>query len=211
MAKKGKEKEKSQGQQAVKIETMIIVTLIALVLGFFAGELINFSRSDRTAPVQTPPMPQPPLPAAAPTADQAKTILTLEQEASANPGNAETWTQLGNVYYDSNQFEQAIRAYKKSLEMSPYDANVWTDLGVMYRRNKQPFEAVGAFNKAIDVDPRHEISRMNKGIVLLHDLDDPKGAIEAWEGLLKVNPSAKLGNGQLVSDIVEKLKQAPDQ
>jgi len=209
MAKK--EKEKSQGKQSVKMETMIIVTLIALVLGFFAGELIDLSKSDRSAPVQTPPMPQQPAPAPTPTADHTERILALEQEVSANPGNAETWTELGNLYYDSNQFEQAIRAYKKSLELSPYDANVWTDLGVMYRRNKQPFEAVGAFNKAIDVDPRHEISRINKGIVLLHDLDDREGAFEAWEDLVKVNPAAKLGNGQLVSEMVEKMKQAPNQ
>ena len=211
MAKKAKEEQKSQGQQTVKMETMIIVTLIALILGFFAGELIDFSGPDRSAPVQPPSMPQQPPSTPAPTADQSTRILALEQEVSANPGNAESWTELANLYYDSHQFEQAIRAYKKSVELSPYDANVWTDLGVMYRRNKQPFEAVGAFNKAIDVDPRHEISRINKGIVLLHDLDDREGAIEAWESLLKVNPSAKLGNGQPVSEIVEKLKQPPTQ
>ena len=66
-----------------------------------------------------------------------------------------------------------------------------------------------AFKKAADIDPRHEQSRFNQGIVLMHDLDDRQGAIEAWEALLKVNPSAKTSNGQPVKQLVEGLKNPP--
>jgi hypothetical protein len=43
----------------------------------------------------------------------------------------------------------------------------------------------------VKIDPRHEISRFNKGIVLMHDLQDQKGALQAWEELVKINPIAK--------------------
>jgi tetratricopeptide (TPR) repeat protein len=97
-------------------------------------------------------------------------------------------------------------AYKKSLELNPQNADVWTDMGVMYRRNGQPAEAIKAFDKAIEINPRHEISRFNKGIVLLHDLNDQENAIRAWEELLKINPIAMAPTGQSVDQLVVQLK-----
>ncbi|MCJ7539326.1 MAG: tetratricopeptide repeat protein, partial [Desulfobacterales bacterium] len=93
------------------------------------------------------------------------------------------------------------------LEIKPDNANIWTDLGVMYRRNGNPQEAIKAFDKAIEADPKHEVSRMNKGIVLLHDLQDVDGAIKAGEGLLEINPGAMAPTGRSVDEIVQQLKK----
>ena len=79
-------------------------------------------------------------------------------------------------------------------------------MGVMYRRSGKPRQAIEAFDKAIEVDPSHEISRLNKGIVLMHDLDDIQGAIKVWEELVKVNPSAKTSTGQLIKDVITGFK-----
>ncbi|MBW1802723.1 MAG: tetratricopeptide repeat protein, partial [Deltaproteobacteria bacterium] len=81
-----------------------------------------------------------------------------------------------------------------------------TDLGVMYRRNGQPKKAIEAFEAAIKSDPSHEVSRFNKGVVLMHDLNDDRGAIQAWEELVKLNPFAKTPGGQLVAGIIKNLK-----
>ena len=145
------------------------------------------------------------------TSDVADKISALEKETSLNPKNVGAWIQLGNSYFDTKQFEAAIKAYKKSLELDPNNPNVWTDLGVMYRRGGQPIKAIEAFDKAIESDPRHEISRLNKGIVLMHDLDDIQGAIRVWEELVKVNPSAKTSTGQLVKDVIERFKAGESQ
>ena len=134
-------------------------------------------------------------------------IAALERKAQANPGNANAWVELGNAYFDSNQYEASISAYRKSLELNPGNPNVWTDMGVMYRRNGKPEEAIKAFDQAIAADPKHEVSRMNKGIVLLHDLNDFNGAIEAWEGLLEVNPVAMAPNGVSIDQMVIQLKK----
>ena len=94
------------------------------------------------------------------------------------------------------------------MSLQPNNADVLTDLGVMYRRNEQPEKAVEAFDKAIQVNPRHEVSRFNKGIVLMHDLRDSRGALEAWDELVKMNPMAKAPNGLLIKDMIEKLKKS---
>ena len=130
----------------------------------------------------------------------------LEDETIRNPQHADAWTQLGNAYFDNDQYQKSITAYQKSLSIDPENTNVITDLGIMYRRNKQPEKAVEMFNKTIALDPKHEIARMNKGIVLLHDLNDEQGAVQAWEELLTINPIAMFGNGQSVDEVIRHYK-----
>ena len=186
----------------VRKETFLMVTLLALAVGFFGGVVFAVFKSDSKAPA-----PAAPVQMGTPAPAGSDRIATLEGEAKANPGNANAWIELGNAYFDSNQFEAAIGAYRKSLELNPNNANVWTDMGVMYRRSDKPEEAIKAFDQAIAADPKHEVSRMNKGIVLLHDLNDFNSAIEAWEGLLEVNPIAMAPNGVSIDQMVTQLKK----
>jgi tetratricopeptide (TPR) repeat protein len=158
--------------------------------------------------VEIRPLPQQPAQIQGPAAEKRNKIMALEKQASLNPGNFKIWTQLGNLYFDSNDFKNAIRAYKKSLELNQNNADVWTDLGVMYRRDGQPNEAIKAFDKAIEINPRHEIARFNKGVVLMHDLRDFENAALTWEELLKINPSARAPGGQPLRELVAQLKRS---
>jgi cytochrome c-type biogenesis protein CcmH/NrfG len=162
----------------VRKETFLIITLLALAVGFFGGVVFAVFKSDSKIPGQSAPMQAQPQAAAPVGSDR---IATLERQTEANPGDTKAWTELGNAYFDASQFEKSISAYRKSLELDPSNPNVWTDMGVMYRRSGKPEEAIKAFDQAIAADPKHEVSRMNKGIVLLHDLNDFDGAIRAGE------------------------------
>ena len=191
----------------VRKETFWLVTLLALAVGFFGGVMFGVFKTDT---VEMPGQPAP-SPAQATDSGKASMIASLEKETRSNPGNLEAWVELGNSYFDSNQYEKAIGAYRKALEINPDNANVWTDMGVMYRRNGNPQEAIKAFDKAIEADPKHEVSRMNKGIVLLHDLKDADSAIKAWEGLLEVNPVAMAPTGRSVDEMIQQIKKQMNQ
>ena len=188
----------------VRKETFVMVTLLALAVGFLGGVVFSVFKSDSPIPGQSAPM-QPQPQAAAPV--DADRIAAFLRQTEANPGDTKAWTELGNAYFDSGQFEKSISAYRKSLELDPSNPNVWTDMGVMYRRSGKPEDAIKAFDQAIAADPKHEVSRMNKGIVLLHDLNDFDGAIRAWEGLLEVNPVAMAPNGVSIDEMVVQLKK----
>ena len=193
------DQNKTDLRKYVKKETMLMVAFITFTAGFLAGiayglykgEPRKVARVEQRQPAQS---------------RFDSEIAALELEVANNPSNGNAWTQLGNLYFDTNRYERAIMAYKKSLEIYPQNADVWTDMGVMYRRSRQPDEALKAFDKAIEIDPRHEISRFNKGIVLLHDLKDHQSAIRTWEELLKINPVAMAPNGQSVDQLVVQLK-----
>jgi cytochrome c-type biogenesis protein CcmH/NrfG len=134
----------------------------------------------------------------------------LKAEVQRNPGNTEAWIQLGHVYFDKDQFTKAISAYERALEGNPNNADILTDLGIMYRRNGQPRSAIEKFDQAVDVDPKHETARLNKGIVLMHDLKDREGAIRAWEKLLEINPLAMAGENQSVDQMLKHYKEGHD-
>jgi cytochrome c-type biogenesis protein CcmH/NrfG len=190
----------------IKKGTVIWIAGITLAVGFLMGVVFSAYKSPKKLPIKAS------MPSSPPAADRdlavkmSAQIFELEKQTVQNPQNADIWTQLGNLYFDTGNFEKAINAYQKSLALRPDNANIWTDLGIMYRRSGKPAEAVKAFDKAIKTNPRHESSRFNKGIVLMHEMNDIPGAVEAWEGLVAVNPNAKTPGGQPVVDIIKRFK-----
>lgn len=192
----------------VKKETVLWVATITLVVGFLIGVVVTVYKSGSGLPVPSAPSQSQPPPQAGnqgPSVEMAARIFELEKLTNQNPEDVQAWTQLGNLYFDSENYETAINAYQKSLALQPDNANVLTDIGIMYRRSGKPAEAVKAFDKAIAIDPRHEVARFNKGIVLMHDLNDIAGAKRSWEELVAINPAAKSPNGQLISELVKRL------
>lgn len=183
-------------------DSIYLYILISFVVGFISGAGFAVYKM---GPLSSPAK-QSQGQAAAMTEQQNHAITTLEAEVTAHPDRFESWTRLGNLYFDSGQYTKAIKAYTKSLELHAGNADIWTDLGVMYRRTKQPEKAIESFDKAISMNPQHEISRMNKGIVLMYDLGDTEGAIQAWEELLRVNPEAQAGNGESIRQFVDQVK-----
>jgi cytochrome c-type biogenesis protein CcmH/NrfG len=106
-----------------------------------------------------------------------------------DPKNLKALVDLGNLYFDTDQIDSAIQVYSRALELDPKNADVRTDMGIMYRRKGDPDRAISEFKKAAQDDPKHVNSRYNMGVVLLHDKADIKGAIQAWEQFLKVEPT----------------------
>ncbi|GAB6905498.1 Tetratricopeptide repeat-containing protein [Desulfosarcina cetonica] len=184
----------------VKSENVIWLVVAALLVGFVSGVAFGIYKVGMTADAR--------FSAEAPGMDAARqqTVNELKTRVKKDPKDLDGWIQLGHQYFDTNQMAAAIDAYQKALALDDRNANVWTDLGVMYRRNGELQKAVKAFDRAIAIDPKHEISRFNKGIVLLHDLKDEKGALETWEALLAINPQAASPGGQTVRELVDHIK-----
>jgi cytochrome c-type biogenesis protein CcmH/NrfG len=181
-------------------ETALLIALLALAVGFFGGVFFGVYKSGPSVAG---------MPGASPAAqrDFSGEIAALEKRTREEPANVGAWIELGNLYFDADQYEKSILAYRKALDLKPDNADVWTDMGVMQRKAGRSQEAVTSFDRAIAVNPRHEISRLNKGIVLLHDLQDPQGAIRTWEGLLEINPTASFPGGMSVDQMIQQLKK----
>jgi cytochrome c-type biogenesis protein CcmH/NrfG len=187
----------------VKKQTFYITILIVFIAGFLSGVTFAiFKMSDSASVVSTPGAQQ-----ASPAGQEAQAILNLEAEVTQNPDNYNAWTQLGHLYFDSNQYNKAIGAYTKSLELHSGDANLLTDLGVMYRRSGDSAKAIESFDKAIAMSTTHEQSRFNKGIVLHFDLGKTDEAIAIWQTVLAINPNYQTGNGTSLQELINQLQE----
>lgn len=197
-------KEEKNEVKYVSINTMMIAAIVCLVAGFLGGVVYSTYKSGSGMTGQSGAYATQPAGGPGITTQQRSQIFTLEKSVSENPNNVDAWMQLGNLYFDTNNFQKSIDSYKKYLAVKPDNPNVWTDLGVMYRRSGSPQEALAAFDKAIELDPRHEQPRFNKGIVLLHDLQDSEAAVRVWKELAEINPSFKAPGGQAIQEFIKK-------
>ncbi|RJQ75019.1 MAG: tetratricopeptide repeat protein [Desulfobacteraceae bacterium] len=187
----------------VKTENMIFLLVAALALGFIGGVVFSAYRLGGT------PVPETAAPGAQTSVNpqQKEMFAALLQRTEANPKDVDAWTQLGHLYFDTDQPAKAIEAYETSLTLAPDRPDVWTDLGVMYRRKGEPQQAIEKFDRALSLQPDHQIALFNKGIVMMHDLKDPKGALDAWQKLLAINPNAQTPAGEPLKNIIEQLQK----
>jgi len=188
----------------MKKEYAFLFMLIAFVAGIVVGVIATVFYEEKMPAL--PSSIKPPASSSAPavTADAQKQISTLQGILKEDPKNLKALVELGNLFFDTDQFDQAIRAYSRALELDPGNADIRTDMGIMYRRKGDPDRAIAEFKKAAQDNPKHVNSRYNMGVVFLHDKGDIKGAIKAWEDYLKVEPAGP--RAENIRSQMEKMK-----
>ncbi len=112
----------------------------------------------------------------------------LLAQLKSEPNNAELLYKIGNLYYDAQQYPDAVAYYERSLKINPNATDVRTDLGTAYHLIGQPDRAISEYDEVLKVDSKHANALFNEGMVKWQDKMDMKGAIAAWQHLLDTNP-----------------------
>lgn len=188
----------------VKTVNVYLIVMVALSVGFLGGVVFSSYKSAlmTIAPGETNATGPVPM-----NEERRNELAALVRATEVTPDNAQVWAQLAHFYFDSREYEKAIQAYKKSLQLDDGRPEIWVDMGVMYRRTNKPDQALKSFDRALSINNRHEVALFNKGIVLMYDLNDPQGALNAWEKLVQINPKAQTSSGQTVQSIIDHIKQ----
>src|SRR5688572_14101142 len=105
--------------------------LFGIIVGWVLGSQQTSSRATVAAPVATQAAAAQPAgaPPAAVPIDPAR-VKALEEAAGQNPKDVQPRVQLGNMFFDAEQYPQAITWYEQAIALNPTDHNVSTDLGV---------------------------------------------------------------------------------
>lgn len=112
--------------------------------------------------------------------------LTLLAE---DPHSLAALIALGNAYYDSGQWKDAVKYYQRALQFDPRNADVLTDLGTAYRNLGMPERALAEYRQALKHQPDHLNARYNLGIVYAYDKKNYAAAVRVWEDLLRIAPN----------------------
>lgn len=177
-------------------------SLVFAVAGIFFGVIVGWILGTQQALKNRPaaaPVAQSAPPATAPPAaqqpavlDQAK-VQALRTTAEQNPQDPAPRVQLGNLYFDAEQYKDAITWYEAAFALNPRDPDVSTDLGVAYHYINQPDRALAQFERSLAVDPKHTKTLFNMGIVKAFGKQDYAGAAEAWQQVVALAPGTPEG------------------
>jgi cytochrome c-type biogenesis protein CcmH/NrfG len=129
----------------------------------------------------------------------------LLESVNKNPNDYDALVQLGNLYYDAQQYPSAIQYYERALVIHPENPDVRTDMGTAYWYGGNADKAVAAMETSLTYRPGHPQTLFNLGWIKWQGKKDPKGAIEAWEKLLKSNP--EYPQRQQVEQYIAKAKE----
>ncbi|MBI9091453.1 MAG: tetratricopeptide repeat protein [Desulfobacterium sp.] len=192
---------KSTDQIILSRSSAMVFAVIFIALGFIAGVGTAVFKAGPSRTMEASSVQQ---------GDLATMAAALESKVETDPADTGAWTKLGNIYYDTDQYEKAIHAYSKALETGGENPGVLCDMGVMYRKTGQPETAIKAFDRALAHDPKFQPAYLNKGIVLVNDMNDQEKAIQVWEALLKVNPLAMASKDQTLEELITHYKDHAD-
>jgi tetratricopeptide (TPR) repeat protein len=72
------------------------------------------------------------------------------------------WNNLGSLYRQKKQFEEALRCYKQALAIGGEQPSVYNNLGVLLLMMDAHLEAKEMFTRALELDERYDCARSNR-------------------------------------------------
>jgi tetratricopeptide (TPR) repeat protein len=133
-------------------------------------------------------------------------VNALKTVAERETSNATPRVQLGNLYFDAERYDEAIKWYGDAIKLAPKDVNVSTDLGVSYYYSNQPDKALEQFERSLSLDPKHGKTLLNVGIVKAFAKQDLAGAAKAWQEVIRLAPDSP--EGQAAKRALDSLQSA---
>lgn len=174
----------------------IAFAVAGMCFGIILGWVLATQEANRPAPARDVPAP-----AAAPAAQGQRQppaldetlVKSLQAAIAKDPGNADNYAQLGNAYFDAEQWPDAIDSYERSLKLNPGNPDVSTDLGVSYYHTNRADEALAQFERSLKISPNHTKTLWNKGIVLAFGKENLQAAAEEWKKVVTLAPDSPEG------------------
>jgi tetratricopeptide (TPR) repeat protein len=171
----------------------IVYAATGACFGLIVGWILGTQQSAGRPPFAAGPAAQTATaaapPAAKPALDEAQ-ATALKNIAEKDPANVQSRVQLGNMYFDAERYQDAIRWYDEALALNPNDVSVSTDLGVCFYYTDQPDRAVRQLEQSLRIDPKHTKTLLNLGIVKAFGKQDIPGATAAWQQVVTLDPTS---------------------
>ena len=189
--------EPGTGATAWQAKQVYAMAVISLVVGLAIGYLFRGSQSP-AVPAQPAASAQPAAPAAGmggqmPTLDQMKQMADtkaapLLEKLKGDPNNKDLLIQVGNLYEATHQFKEAAAYYDRALQVDPKNVPIRTQMASCLYCNGDVDGAISQLQQALHYDPKDVNSLFNLGMIKWQGKQDSKGAVAAWQQLLKSNP-----------------------
>jgi len=108
---------------------------------------------------------------------------------STSHDEASKFTKEGNQYLLQGEFEQAIAAYQKAIELNPNDTEAYLNRGQAYAIGSGQYDlAIADYNKVIKINPRDAQAYFKRGKVYKQKGEFDR-AISDYSKAIELNPN----------------------
>jgi tetratricopeptide (TPR) repeat protein len=189
----------------------VVFAAAGVVFGLIAGWIIGAQQATSRTPAASASQAAASAPASGAPASRAalldeSQVQALRNVAEREPSNPAPRTQLANLYFDAERYDEAIKWYEQAIKLAPNDPNLSTDLGVCYYYTNQFDKALQQFEHSLKVDPKHTKTLLNVGIVKAFGKQDLDGAAQAWQQVIQLAPDSS--EGQAAKRALDSMRSA---
>lgn len=122
------------------------------------------------------------------------------REKELNPNDAVLYNNLGNIYRDNAEYQNAVDSYQKSIDLDKSQLNVYVNLANLYIYVLQkPEMGYGVYLKGIENSPNNKESLLLTLANAYRDGGLKDKAREAYNEILKINPDNETVKNLLAS------------
>jgi len=112
------------------------------------------------------------------------------------------WFNKGYDYDVKEDYDNAIFAYTKAIELNPQDADAYTNRGVVYDTQGKYDLAIMDYTKAIELNPQDGDTYFNKAIAC-ENAGKKTEAIEAYQLFI----GCAEGNDPMIEEAKERIRE----
>jgi tetratricopeptide (TPR) repeat protein len=172
------------------------IVLGVLLVVFSAVVLVStrsrYTRETETGVIRISPPQVPDLQ----TGTEEKQLL---EQVEKNPENPEYFARLGDLYFESSRYEQAIEMYKRALNLNPQDADTYNDMGLALYYTGRSDLAIDTLKKGAEVSPSYQRVWLSLGFVLMSSgrNEEAAKALTKAHDLAPYSPMGREAKGML--------------
>jgi Tfp pilus assembly protein PilF len=127
--------------------------------------------------------------------DWVNAELEFKQLTEAYPQYAAPYINLGIIYRNAGQLQEAQQALISATEREAGNVIAWNELGVTYRMLGRFSEAAQSYQRALQLDDTVAVVHRNYGILLDLYMADPVTALTHFERYKELSGEEKPVNG----------------
>ena len=117
-----------------------------------------------------------------------KQAAPLLEKLKTNPNDSSLLVQVGGHLPHIASVQRSRRLLQPGIGFDPKNVAVRTRLASSLYRNGDIDERIAQLNRALTYDPKDANALFDLGMIKLQGKGDAKGALAAWQRLLKTNP-----------------------
>lgn len=132
--------------------------------------------------------------------------MAYQQIVDANPQDADSWNNLGNVRHELGELEAALAALQQARSLRPDSAVIHTNMGRVLASISRYEDSAAVFQEAVRLDPRNPAVLLEFGHALTR-LDRSREALVAYADAARIdatNPEIFVAMGLAFMDLEDR-------